>query len=428
MPKRTAINRMARSCAAAAPREVVVERLAIHLGEALRGAEHGHRLDRLVGRDHHHGGRAGGDGGVGDVDRAEHVGLDALPPVLLQQRHVLERRRMEHDVGPKIVHQAEDAGAVAHVGKTAFDLRPRLLGREHLQHGVQRRLGVLDHQHAPRAEGHDAIADFGADRPAAAGHDDRFVPHEVFEPMVVDLHAGPQQQVLDIDRRKPQRLAAVVERRKPAGGEPETPRPHQDRFRLRFGRERARREHEPCHVDAAIAEIGDDALDVVRTAEHGNAAYGLAPIGQGRRQDAHRTDLRHRAAFDRTQQHVGVGGAANDEDRRRTARLGVLKRAGVAEIAIGDARARQKCDLQQPIEHDRDLAEEERAVDVRRQQHVIERQQRHRQHRRGAHDVEEIGQRGEAPLRLVEAGDAVDEAGIDDEGRQQDHQEPPALR
>src|SRR5499427_10138924 len=105
----------------------------------------------------------------------------------------------------------------------------------------------------------------------------------------------------------------------------------------------------------------------------------------------------------------------------------MLERAGVAKIAIGDARARQKSDLQQPIQYNRDLAEEECAVDVWRQQHVVEREQRYRQYRRGAHDVEKIGQRGEAPLRLVEARDAVDETGIHDEGRQQNRQESPAL-
>src|SRR5260221_14372957 len=103
------------------------------------------------------------------------------------------------------------------------------------------------------------------------------------------------------------------------------------------------------------------------------------------------------------------------------------KRGVVAKIGMGDAGARQKSDLQQQIQYDRDLAEEERAVDVWRQQHVVEREQRYRQYRRGAHDVEEIGQRGEAPLRLVETRDAVDETGIHDEGRQQNRQEPPAL-
>ena len=93
------------------------------------------------------------------------------------------------------------------------------------------------------------------------------------------------------------------------------------------------------------------------------------------------------------------------------ARLRVHARAGVTEIAIGDARAREKSDLQHPVKDDRDLAEEERAVDVRRDQHVIERQQRHRQHRRGAHDVQQIGQRGKPPLCLVETGEDVDDAG-----------------
>ncbi len=84
-------------------------------------------------------------------------------------------------------------------------------------------------------------------------------------------------------------------------------------------------------------------------------------------------------------------------------------------------------DLQQPVEHDRDLAEEERAVDVRRQQHVVDHQQRHGQHRHGPHDGEHVGQRNEPPLGLVQTEIAVDEPGIDDEGRQHDQQEPPAL-
>ena len=65
-----------------AAREVGVERLAIHFGETLGSAQHGDRLDRFVGRDHHHGGRTGARRGVGDIDRAEDVGLDPLLPIL----------------------------------------------------------------------------------------------------------------------------------------------------------------------------------------------------------------------------------------------------------------------------------------------------------------------------------------------------------
>ena len=109
-------------------------------------------------------------------------------------------------------------------------------------------------------------------------------------------------------------------------------------------------------------------------------------------------------------------------------RLGVLQRAGVAEIAVGDARTGQKYDLQHPVENDRDLAEEKRAVEIWRQQNVVERQQRHRQHGRGTHDVVEVGQRSETPLGLVEAGKDVNETGIDEKTGQQDDQQAPTLR
>src|SRR5262249_54744070 len=79
-------------------------------------------------------------------------------------------------------------------------------------------------------EGYDAVANFGTDRPAAAGDDDRFVAHKGFETTVIDSHLRPQQQIFDVHRRKPQRLAAVVERGKPAGDQSQAPGPHQDRF------------------------------------------------------------------------------------------------------------------------------------------------------------------------------------------------------
>ena len=142
--------------------------------------------------------------------------LTPSPQFASKQRHMLERRGVEHDVGLEVRHQAEDALAIADIGKTAFDLRPRLLGGKRFQHRVQRGLGILDHQQPRRAEGDDAIADFRADRAAAAGDDDRLALDEIFQPPVIDLHARPQQQILDIDRREPQRFAAFVERRQPA--------------------------------------------------------------------------------------------------------------------------------------------------------------------------------------------------------------------
>ena len=146
----------------ASAREVIVERLAIHLSQALGSAKHGHRLDRFVGRDHHHGTRAGCDRGISHVDRAEDVGLDRFAPVPLQERHMLERCCVEYDVRPEIAHQAEHAVAIAHIGKAAFDLHACLFGRKRFQDGMQRGFRILHHQHARCAKSHNAVADFGA--------------------------------------------------------------------------------------------------------------------------------------------------------------------------------------------------------------------------------------------------------------------------
>ena len=110
LPKRTAMSRIGGRAGRRAAGKIGVERLAIHFGETLGGAEHRHRLDRLVGRDHHHRGGAGRRRRIGDVDRAEDVGLDPLLPVLLEDRHVLERGGMKHDVRLEIRHQPEQRG------------------------------------------------------------------------------------------------------------------------------------------------------------------------------------------------------------------------------------------------------------------------------------------------------------------------------
>jgi hypothetical protein len=95
----------------------------------------------------------------------------------------------------------------------------------------------------------------------------------------------------------------------------------------------------------------------------------------------------------------------------------MLLRAHIAEMAIGDARSGKERHLQEPVEQDGDLAEEVLAVEQRRDQHVVERKQRDRQHRGGAHDVAQVGQRGEAPFRAMQAEGVVDEPGIDHEAR-----------
>ncbi len=102
---------------------------------------------------------------------------------------------------------------------------------------------------------------------------------EILQPPVVDLHARPQQQVFDIDRREAQRLHAVVERRQAAGGKPEPARPHQQRVGRHIRLEGRRRQHDAPHIGAAIGKIGHHAFEIVEIAEHRNAADRLALIG-----------------------------------------------------------------------------------------------------------------------------------------------------
>ena len=97
-PNRTEISRIGCWPATARRAEFIIESLAVHFRQTLGGAQHRYRLDRLVGRNHHHGGRAGRRRRVGNVDRPENIGLDAFIPVLLKHRHVLERSGMKHDV------------------------------------------------------------------------------------------------------------------------------------------------------------------------------------------------------------------------------------------------------------------------------------------------------------------------------------------
>jgi hypothetical protein len=148
--------------------------------------------------------------------------------------------------------------------------------------------------------------------------------------------------------------------------------------------------------------IAHDLFEVVEASDHRDATHRLSAIGKRRRQDPDRADAAHRAAFDRAQQHLGIGRAAEHQRGHRLSAARELLRAHIAELAVRDARARQKRHLQEPVERDRDLAEEERAIDLRRHQDVVEHKQREREYACGLHDVEQVRQRGEAPLRGVQ--------------------------
>ena len=75
-----------------------------------------------------------------------------------------------------------------------------------------------------------------------------------------------------------------------------------------------------------------------------------------------------------------MSAAAAEQQRRR---IGValqgLPRVGVFDVAEGEARAAQQEHLDQPVQRDGDLAEEEEAEELRRDEDVVDHQQRQRQ-------------------------------------------------
>src|SRR6202022_1641757 len=71
----------------------------------------------------------------------------------------------------------------------------------------------------------------------------------------------------------------------------------------------------------------------------------------------------------------------------------------ITKIEVRKAQRAQGKHFKQPVENDRDLAEKETAIDIRRHENVIENQHRNGQHRSRAQNIQRSRQRNEAPFR-----------------------------
>ncbi len=81
-------------------RAATMQALQHHLGEALGRAHHVGRIDRLVGRDEHEGLDLGLVRSLGRVPGRDHIVVNALDHVLLDDRHVLVRGRVIDRLDP----------------------------------------------------------------------------------------------------------------------------------------------------------------------------------------------------------------------------------------------------------------------------------------------------------------------------------------
>ncbi len=167
---------------------------------------------------------------------------------------------------------------IAYVGYSPLDLRIVLLRLQRFQYCMQGRFGMLDDQQPACTECNDTVADFGTDRTAAARHNDGFCAYIILKPWVIDLHAGPQQEVFNGDRRKLDGRPFGIERRKLAHAEAELAGADQNGLRPRLRRQRRRRKHKPGHPLPASLKIGDNLLKVLDVAQHAQAADRLTAI------------------------------------------------------------------------------------------------------------------------------------------------------
>ena len=206
----------------------------------------------------------------------------------------------------------------------------------------------------------------------AAGHDDRLVLDQPSEPLVVDGPARAKQEILDGNRRQAGNIAFLAERRQPADLQAQLAAPRKNGLRLGFGLECRGRHDDTLDRAAPLGKVRDHVFELVYGAKDRNPAYRLTNVGGRRRQQTDRPQVLDRAALDRTQENFGIGGAADHDDRGRIVSLDVNKGAPVAEIPIGKARGREQEYLQEPVQYDRLLSEKERAVEIGRDDDVVE--------------------------------------------------------
>ena len=177
-----------------------VQPLAVHFRQPLGGAHHRARIHRLVGGDQHHQRRPARRRRIGHRAGAEHVGLQALQRVGLDDRHMFQRRGVEHEFGLERVAEFFEPGAVAHIGDhgAARHVR-RQLGD--FQIDLPERVFAVVQQHQlRRREPRELPRQFRADAAARPGDQHAPAGDQPRHAGTVQLHLLAVQQILDGDR------------------------------------------------------------------------------------------------------------------------------------------------------------------------------------------------------------------------------------
>ena len=135
-----------------------------------------------------------------DVDRAEHVGLDAFRPSSRSTRgNVLQRRGVEHDLQQRLGADAEDPRSIANIGDEQADRGlAAIFFLESVLNVVQGEFRLVDDGEFAGAKGQAAQRQLAADGAAATRHEHTAALHEPFEPIIIDADGRADQRVLDL--------------------------------------------------------------------------------------------------------------------------------------------------------------------------------------------------------------------------------------
>ena len=383
-----------------------------HLADALGGAHHIGGVHGLVRADQDEAARARLHRDAGYVVGAHHVVLDRLVWAVLHQGHVLVGRGVEDDVGLVLREDLAQAARVAHRADQGLQVQARRAGTELLLDGVGVVLvDVEDDQALGRGLG-DLATELGADRPAAARHEDRLVAQGAADLVQVHAPGVAAQQVFDIHRAQGREGGLAVQQLEGAGD-------HADLAALLVGGlaadvedlaavvSRGRGDGEGDQVDAVL--LGR-AGDLVAAAHDGDRLQVAARLG---RVVVDRADGGHA-------QHAARQHLAHELPARRGAARGeeVLE---AAQEAIGE-----------PVRR-REAQGEHGAHEIEADGHVGLGDEGDQPHAHllaapGAHQARELRDRGEAPDGVVEPEAPHDEEKERDIDGQEARQAVDALR
>ena len=175
------------------------EALDIDLGQALRRTHNIGRVDRLIGRDHHHLLGTIFHCQIGHIARTEHIGHHRLAGILLHQRHVLISRCVEHHRGAEITENHIHTLANAHIANYGHKLQ---LGETCLQlqaNVVHRGLCRIEQNQSLDIERCDLAAQLATDRAGSSRHQHRLALQCRNDLGHIDIDLGTTQQILDLD-------------------------------------------------------------------------------------------------------------------------------------------------------------------------------------------------------------------------------------